>query len=422
MKKILLTIITSFVVLSCFAINLSADEKQVITKEYLIEELNMNDDQIIGAGLGFVYDVGDVVTLHLHVDEEIDAGNNVTLTKTDEPLAIRFDVAGKGFDGDDQVTLIANDFIVEKIIKLHNNSQIIKSYDQTWTNDFLNTTVYNLFEDSVKSKIVNSEKLCYELIDDGDGSYKSFVDEGMNSLQTKTITTKLWIPSVKEVGGGNSFESEFPSGDEYSLPTLGNCYPLYTSSAKTDLITYNGQMVGNYYLREEAFDGEKACFTSSNADFSGTKTSNGGGCSIIFGMNVKFAKDLMDGVEADDDSLVSEESIPINAYTPSTYIVELPESISLTGGYTQFNYKVSGEIDEKKNVKVEFPQTTELEYDGVLNKDTITLNIFNEKISYDYLDCLEKGTTSVVTIQNEVPRVGSWHGNLDVTISLENVN
>lgn len=425
MKKLLLTLMSILIIFTSTCLSLQAEEV-TITKEYLKETLGMNDEEIIASGLAYVYNLGDEITLNLSTDTDLDCGNDVLIPK-DTSWNITFEVAGKGVDRNDLLTLISKDALPIGTVKLDTTSDVIKNTLDMWFYNFLNEKVYNMFSSRVKDRIYQAERVAYAIAKvSGSETFKNLEEHGTKAILKAYPNTYVWLPSAKELGHGDTYTVNEGTISNVEINTLGKAYPLYSSSPKKGVVKSNDEDV-TYWLREDFNSKEEEFFlntTNTNTVSHSAKQNKANG--IVIGIDVSWNKDSSNKIAQDRELVTGSSKIDIDAYEPSTYAVDLPERVTLTKDFTQFEYVVTGDLENNKKVVVDMPKTSNLLFDGGFYKKDIILNIFNGKMSYDRFDCAindtQNGTTTTVSIKNEAPSAGKWIGSLPVTISLEDIN
>lgn len=419
MKKLLLTLLAVLIITTGFISSVSA-QTTTITLDYLKNTLGMSDEEILSAGLGFVYTTGDKVSINFKADEKIDAGRGEEKN---------FEIAsGTNFDMEfevakveaDDLILVANEALPVGLTSLALSSDTNQSTLTTaWIDNFLNEKIYSMMNDNLKSYMKDSQAFFNNYKQNASGVLVDYTDE---DYFTREFTfRKLFIPSFKQLGFGNTYTV---SGSDVLYGLGASAFTLYKTSAKSSTIkngdasipywTGDGLRIGsdNYYLATSS-EG----LVKKNA----TETNYAG---IIFGFTVGWSTDTKNGKTHVADAVLTSDSVEVTSYVPSTYTVTLPKTISLSkDGFSQFTYNVSGDVEEDYKVYVVFDQTSTLKYQGDVELDDITMNIFNQKVSYTRDNCLENdgaGYTSTVTVKNEAPRAGTWKGTLPITISLAN--
>ncbi|MDO4501196.1 MAG: DUF6273 domain-containing protein [Erysipelotrichaceae bacterium] len=407
MKKLFITLLTVLIVTVTGATKIFAQEQDMITKDFLKNELKMSDNDIISEGLGFVYEIGDEITLIVNNPNKLlverDSGS-FYIPQGD--IEFFFEVADKGRDGTNYLTLISKNVFLNKLTSMDTNSNkntyTSQSYNNVWASHFLNTTVYNLFDQSIKNRIAQTAKDYNVLLNDS-----VFVDVTANGgvYNTESSDFYLFIPSAKELG----FAATYSNG----LKTLGTTYKLYEEDSKP--FNLNGCP---YLLRDSYYSNNNVYFLSTaESMLNSTLSTDKDKAGLIFGMNVTWDEGLIDDVDV-ADSVKDDQTIAVKTFVSSTYAVDLPEQITLSDGRTTFTYTVSGDLCEENVVHVIMPQTSYLKYDGSISKSSVNIGILNPKNSYNYLECADEGTSTEVTIRYSIPSAGNWSGEIPVTIAL----
>lgn len=419
MKKLLLTLLTTCIMFTCAVTNLSAQEVE-ITKDYLKNTLNMSDDEIIGAGLSYVYDVGDELVLTMKANEDIDAGRNnenFTIAK-DTNWQMHFKVADSGKDNEIFMTLVSTDALPIGKVSLDDGSKPTAiTYEDFWIHNFLNEKILTMFTAGVQEKIAGCFRPYYKLTNNSGVLRDITATDTAKMPSVKNSSMKIFIPGAKELGFGTSYTINEGSVNNLEMPLLNNYnYAYYNEAHHPATANLNGEQE-NYWLREDFYAGSPyfLCTDGSGLTHANKDTDKK---AVIIAFDVKWSKDAEQGVAIENTENLEANSVLLQAYTPATYEVLLPETVTLTEGYTQFKYSVKGDLEKNNVVKVEFPQTANLKFTGGFTKNDIVLNIFNEKVNFNRAEC-SRETTSTVTIKNEIPTAGTWEGNLPVTISFE---
>ena len=420
MKKLLLTLLTTCIMFTCVVTNLSAEEI-VITKDYLKNTLNMSDDEIVGAGLSYVYDVGDELLLTMKANQDIDAernNDNFTISK-DTEWQMHFKVADQGKDNEVFMTLVSTDALPIGKVSLDDGSHpTATNYEDFWIHNFLNQKIYTMFTTGVQEKITGCFRPYYKLTNDS-GVLRNINSSDIAKMPSiKNSSIRIFIPGAKELGFGTSYTINEGTVNNLAMPLIGNTiYSNYSETANSVTANLDGEQT-NYWLREDFYADSNPYFLCTNATgltHANKDTAKNG---VIIAFNVRWSKDTKNDVTIENKEDAQANSVLLQAYTPATYEVSLPETVTLTKGYTQFKYSVKGDLEKNNIVKVEFPKTASLKFTGGFSKSDIDLNIFNEKVNYNRSEC-SRETTSTVTIKNEIPSAGTWEGNLPVTISFE---
>lgn len=420
MKKLLLTLLTTCIIFTTAMVHLSAEETE-ITKDYLKTTLQMSDEEIIGSGLAYVYEVGDVISIPMDAKEDIDAGReneNFTITK-DTKWDMHFVIADKGKDQDNYLTLISVEALPIGKVSIDDGTNVGGIvYEDNWIHSFLNEKLITMFPQSVQHNLASYYRPAYKITTNGENPI-DIKDANLAKLPASNTACYIWIPSAKELGFGATYTINQGTAVNVALPTVGKYQYANYASVPHALTALLNEEQANFWLREDFYQESNYYFLATSNEGLTHNNRNTDKNAVIIGFDVKWSKDRQNGTTINEEVQVNtDNTVNLETYVPSTYEISLPETVTLTGDFTQFQYVVKGDLEKNAVVKVEFPETSFLKFTGGFTKQNIKLNIFNDKVTYDRADC-NKTATGTVSIKNEKPTAGTWSGTLPVTISIE---
>lgn len=410
MKKILLILLSLF----CILINpmsMFADE--------------LSDLDKIVQGKGGEYKVGDVLTLEI---DAVDDGDDCS-----EAKEAKFLVIGKDEDYKNTLTLMSIepltlfDQLDQNIIKGGELSSIKNNLKEgTYSGDIniddlvgINDKMFFTTKDKNQDLSIDNSTLelfssfCAETIGSIDTPQSSFEKRVINTSKnyvledgtTATITSKFWLPSLKELGLSNEGNST-----TYSLFTTSNIMAYLDEKSldtEKDLKMFTRDI--NYedkgvYVIDHSLDGGHTLQTDLYEP-------------VNFGIcfTVNYDEEVTEYTNP-----TGANNVLLYANKPSTYYVTMPKKVYVQSeNKTPFNLTVYGEIEKNKKINISMPSSVSL-IDSK-GRDNINLDVDGTIASIDY-NAIDNGKKVIKTVTVTAPKIyaGSWQVNLPVTISLTN--
>jgi len=114
------------------------------------------------------------------------------------------------------------------------------------------------------------------------------------------------------------------------------------------------------------------------------------------------------------DTYTGSYSMILTANKVPEYVIKIPTKVDITNNETTINYSVMGDIYANQTLNIVFDDTTTI----TNGKQNVTLNIAQEKSTFNYNELTNSLITYTATITHNKLTSGNWTGRLNLVISL----